>query len=459
MATSASEILEKRRASGVTGLGDVFRTLEYYPAPTDEIAEQQVVKIMPEEFPTVEVKEDYTFPSLAEVAKAAGEKDDPKDMKNGRTAVEKFVQDFPKKVNQYKKKISKNPVLGKRGWETAKTVWQNAMNDKTEETIREDREKILAGDDMDGVEGAIAKVGGFASKVFTPRQREALLEGRDPTWKDYVGDVVEDGLMMVPAGKFSKVIGLVPKAGSKLLGNKVVTNVFGNAVAPISSEAMDAIMRGEDDPNTERQDFSLGDALMGAATNIGVNYGLVRNFGGGGRVASGELTRSAQGGFMGKAREAVQNFGKSRVERGLPAPTTKFGKVVDFAEQAAPTFIVNKYGKDSDANYALGAVGGIGGLLSPEIGKLPEEVKKFRDEEKQEMRDRKTKSKISKVIEVKELTPKDEKYLKLIAEDPSLTQFGYAPDNDDFKLWLLTRGNELLRGTDAHRPTWSIVTK
>ena len=50
-------------------------------------------------------------------------------------------------------------------------------------------------------------------------------------------------------------------------GNRAVTNIFGNAVAPFASEVMDAAMRGEDDPNTERQDFSIGDALMGMATN------------------------------------------------------------------------------------------------------------------------------------------------------------------------------------------------
>jgi hypothetical protein len=133
--------------------------------------------------------------------------------------------------------------------------------------------------------------------------------------------------------------------------------------------------------------------------------------------------------------------------------------VVDFAEQAAPTFIVNKYGKDSDANYALTALGGAGSIVNPEIGNLADEVKKWPEEDRQEMQDRKTRAKISDVLGKEALTPKDEFYLGVIAQDPSVVKFGYADENhsnDDFKLWLLTRGNDLLKGTAAHRKTWEI---
>ena len=456
---SVKEIFKNRVESGEI-IPDVGLVIEDYPAETDQIAFAKIAEAMPDDFPDADVPKDITFPSVSVIAKdVLGLKDDPKNMKGARTAEQKFLEDFPKKVNQFKKDVEENEVFGKRGWSTVKKVWQSAMNDATEEQIRKDREKILAGKDVEGPLGYVARAGGIASNIFTPRQREALIEGRDPTLKDYAGDAIEDGLMMVPAAKFSKVLGYVPKAGSKLLGNRVVTNVFGNSVAPVTSEALDAAMRGEDDPNVERQDFSLGDALMGAATNIGVNFGLLRNFGQGGRVASGELVRSSHGGMMGRIRDAIQQFGKTRVERGLPEPTTRFSKVMDFAEQAAPTFAVNKYGKDSDASYALTALGGAGSLVNPEIGKLPDEVKKVREEEKQEMQDRKTRAKISDVIGKETLTPKDEFYLGVIAQDPSVVKFGYADENhsnDDFKLWLLTRGNELLKGTAAHRKTWEI---
>ena len=456
---SVKEIFKNRVESGEI-IPDVGLVIEDYPAETDQIAFAKIAEAMPDDFPGAEVPKELTFPSVSVIAKdVLGLKDDPKNMKGARTAEQKFIEDFPKKLNQFKKDVEENEAFGKRGWATVKKVWQSALNDATEEQIRKDREKILAGEDIDGAMGALARAGGFASKIFTPRQREALIEGRDPSLKDYAGDAIEDGLMMVPAAKFSKVLGYAPKVGSKLLGNRVVTNVFGNSVAPVASEAMDAVMRGEDDPNVERQDFSLGDALMGAATNIGVNYGLLRNFGQGGRVASGELVRGSEGGVRGKIRDIIQQFGKSRVERGLPEPTTRFGKVVDFAEQAAPTFVVNKYGKDSDANYALTALGGAGSIVNPKIGTLADEVKKWPEEDRQEMQDRKTRAKISDVLDKEALSPKDEFYLGVIANDPSVVKFGYADENhsnDDFKLWLLTRGNDLLKGTAAHRKTWEI---
>lgn len=456
---SVKEIFKNRVDSGEI-IPDVGLVIEDYPAETDQIAFAKIAEAMPDDFPGADVPKEITFPSVSVIAKdVLGLKDDPKNMKGARTAEQKFIEDFPKKVNQFKKDVEENEVFGKRGWATVKKVWQSAMNDATEEQIRKDREKILAGKDVDGPLGYVARAGGIASNIFTPRQREALIEGRDPTLKDYAGDAIEDVLMMVPAAKFSKVLGYVPKVGSKIMANNAATNVFGNAVAPVASEAIDAVMRGEDDPNVDRQDFSLGDALMGAATNLGVNFGLLRNFGQGGRVASGEIARNSEGGIRGKIRDAIQQFGKSRVERGLPEPTTRFGNVVDFAEQAAPTFVVNKYGKDSDASYALTALGSAGSLVNPEIGKLPDEVKKVREEEKQEMQDRKTRAKISDVLGKEALTPKDEFYLGVIAQDPSVVKFGYADENhsnDDFKLWLLTRGNDLLKGTAAHRKTWEI---
>jgi 2-oxoglutarate ferredoxin oxidoreductase subunit alpha len=54
------------------------------------------------------------------------------------------------------------------------------------------------------------------------------------------------------------------------------------------------------------------------------------------------------------------------------------------------------------------------------------------------------------------LTPRDEKYLQAVADDPSIVQFGFAENPDDFKLWLLERGHDLLKGTGAHRPVWEI---
>jgi hypothetical protein len=394
-----------------------------------------------------------TFPTI--LSKLKIENDD-KNMKGGRSAIEKFIEDFPKKRKAWKKAIEGDPAFGERGWEFFKDAWKQASNDKMRTDIEAERKKALEGDNL------VEKAGMFLTKFFRPRAYEAWERGEDPTLKDQVGDFVESGLMAIPAGQYvgkaSRILSKIPKAGQyaqKALANKAVGTVLGNAVAPFASEAMDAAMRGEDDPNTQRQDFSVGDALMGLATNLGVGFGLARFGGGAGRVATGELTRSGQGGVSGKARELVTNIGKSRAERGLPAPTTKWGKVLDVAEMGAPTLLVNRYGKDNDANLALNMMSGAFSLM-PDTPNLAQEVKKMRDDEHKEAQDRKTKKEVEgvKASRILDLDARDVKYLDAVANDPSIVQFGYAPNNDDFKLWLLERGHKLLANTGAHRPIW-----
>lgn len=459
---SVKEILNNRIASGEV-IPDVDLVVKDYPAETDQIAFANIAEAFPDDFPDADVPKELTFPSVSVIAKdVLGLKDDPKNMKGARTAEQKFIEDFPKKVNQFKKEVEGNEVFGKRGWATVKKVWQSALNDATEEQIRKDR-KILAGEDIDGTMGALARAGGFASKIFTPRQREALIEGRDPTWKDYVGDAIENGLMTVPTGGIVGAIGKTGKYASKVLANPVISNVVGNSAAPILTEAADAAMRGDNDPNTERSDFSLGDALWGAATNMGVKFGLLRGGANSARLLNQQLRRSAGGGDspMMKIAKILESADKTAAERGLPTPTSKMGRVLDFARPAAVTLGINKYGGDKDAEFALSRLNGVpvAGIMTESFTPMTEKIKTIREEEKQEMQDRKTRAKISKVFETETLTPKDEFYLGVIAQDPSVVKFGYADENhsnDDFKLWLLTRGNDLLKGTAAHRKTWEI---
>ena len=396
------------------------------------------------------------LPTFSTILSKLKIENDDKDMKGGRSAIEKFIEDFPKKRKAWKKAIEGDPAFGERGWEFVKDAWRQASLDKMNADIENERKKALEGDNL------VEKAGMFLTKFFRPRAYEAWERGEDPTVKDQVGDFIESGLMAIPAGQYvgkaSRVLSKIPKAGQyaqKVLGNKAVSTVLGNAVAPFASEAMDAAMRGEDDPNTQRQDFSVGDALMGLATNLGVGFGLARFGGGAGRVATGELTRSGQGDVSGKARELVTNIGKSRAERGLTAPTNKWGKILDVAEMGAPTLLVNRYGKDNDANLALNMMSGAFSLM-PDTPNLAQEVKKMRDDEHKEAQDRKTKKEVEgvKASRILDLDARDVKYLDAVANDPSIVQFGYAPNNDDFKLWLLERGHKLLANTGAHRPIW-----
>lgn len=52
-----------------------------------------------------------------------------------------------------------------------------------------------------------------------------------------------------------------------------------------------------------------------------------------------------------------------------------------------------------------------------------------------------------------DITEEDEKYLRMISENPDILQFS---QDDGFKIWLLKRGHRLLQGTPAHRPLWEV---
>lgn len=411
----------------------------------------------------IEISDEPKIPTLSEIIKAAGIKDDAKGSKGERSALDKFLDDFtdPEKREKMRSNIVKNEALGELGWETAKDLWKQATLDRMNADIDKNRADYVRGKGEG--QGAGEWLGGLAMKFFTPRRYEAFARGEDPTWKDNMGDAIESGLMMVPATKyakgFSKILGAVPKAGKyaqKALANNVVSNLFGNTVAPVLSEAMDAAMRGEDDPNTERQDFSLGDAIMGALTNIGVNYGLAQRFGRGGKMAAGELTNSAGSGMTQAVRKAISDFGKSRAERGLTAPTTRMGKILDVAEMASPTLLVNRWGNDKDAKIGAAIFNGIGATGIDPVKPIEE----IRDDERTDMRNRKTAKEMEGILKASDvlgLDSRDIGYIKAVQEDPSILTRGIAgKEGDDFKIWLLEKGHRLLRGTSAHRPLWSV---
>lgn len=428
----------------------------------------------------VEVSDEVTIPTLSAIISAAGLKDDNKDTKGARTALEKFLEDFtdPEEREKMRKNIVKNDKLGEMGWETAKELWKAATIDKMKSDIEKNRMAYLMGEGEG--QGVPEIVGGFAQKFFTPRRYEALARGDEPSLKDDIGDAVESGLMMVPASKYVKLFSKILGPARKVFNNKVVSNVVGNMTAPTLSEAMDASVRGEDDANTERQDFSLGDAAMGTLTNLGVNYGLAQLLGSGGRVGAGELRRSNTGGMRGAVIDMLEKMGKSRTERGLGSALPVFvqdavqkmpnnrvsriigggvkgaDKALDILGMGAPTLLVNRYGTDKDAK--------VGAAVLPRFGingvDPVKPIEEIREEEKQGMRKRKTDKELANIIKASDvlgLDARDLKYINAVKEDPSIVTRGISgKDADDFKIWLLEKGHRILSGTSAHRPLWEI---
>ena len=478
--TGASEILAIREAQKYPISPEARAVFDTSKGLTEQLYTQDVLRNFGAQAPawvSAELQpETPTIPTMDVILDALKDhiKDDPKKAKGARTREQKFLEDFPKKQAEWKKAIVSNPQFGERGWEFVKEAWKAALHDKTLADIAKERAATLRGEREEGLAAIPAQIGGFAASVFRPREWEAYERGEEPTWKDYLGDIAETGLMAVPGtsyvGVASRVIGAVPKVGPRVANviakNRAIANILGNAVAPVSGEALDAAMYGEGDPNIERQDFSTMDALLGTLTNMGVNYRLFRDLGGGGRVATGELTRGSTGGIRGRVRNLIESFGKTRAERGLPAPTTRAGRVLELLEMGAPTEIVNRIGRDADAQMALaslaGRAGGLGAsLVGAENIDLTKEVPQLREREHQAMRDRATASQILKIeTTYPDLTERDKDYLKVVRENPGVMKFGYVPDegaekkgrsSDDFNLWLLEKGHKLLRGTGAAR--------
>ena len=478
--TGASEILAIREAQKYPISPEARAVFDTSKGLTEQLYTQDVLRNFGGQAPawvSAELQpETPTIPTMDVILDALKDqiKDDPKKAKGARTREQKFLEDFPKKQAEWKKAIVSNPQFGERGWEFVKEAWKAASIDKMYADMAKERTATLRGEREEGWKSIPAQVGGFSASVFRPREWEAYGRGEEPTWKDYIGDIAETGLMAVPGtsyvGGASRVIGAVPKVGPMVANviakNRAIANILGNAVAPVTGEALDAAMYGEGDPNIERQDFSAMDALLGTLTNMGVNYRLFRDIGGGGRVATGELTRGSTGGIRGRVRDLIESFGKTRAERGLPAPTTRAGRVLELLEMGAPTEIVNRIGRDADAQMALaslaGRAGGLGAsLVGAENIDLTKEVPLMREREHQAMRDRATASQILKIEQTDgDLTERDKDYLKAVRENPGVMKFGYVPDesaekkgrsSDDFNLWLLEKGHKLLRGTGAAR--------
>lgn len=107
---------------------------------------------------------------------------------------------------------------------------------------------------------------------------------------------------------------------------------------------------------------------------------------------------------------------------------------------AARSEVVNKYGSQKDANLASSMLG---------LGKMDDLVKN------QEERELKNKRAVENrnIMDRDDLDETDRKYLQQVIDNPDMMKFS---NDTGFKLWLMTRGNDLLRGTSYHRPTWEV---
>lgn len=334
MAT-AKELLEKAIDAGAWVPDSVIYDYEA-PALTDELA----AKSFGDKYAGMswaegaDSIEDPTIPSMANVIGILGIEDDPKEAKDARTKEQKFIDDFPKNLDKWKKKITDNNVYGKNGWETVKEIWKQATRDKMQADIAKGRKEAMDDAPLDYGLFKLPNIprSSFVTRVVFPRTTEHLENAGDFSAKDILADLAENAAMTVPGGAFTGIAGkglakVAPKAvkyfsgrGSNVLegavkgAGRMAGNMFGNAVVPFGAEAMDAAIYDDDDEGMEqRADFSAGDAAIGAAINQGVNRGLLRM--GGPLIDSFSPGGIAEGGTE-KFRQFLENLGRSFRQKG-----------------------------------------------------------------------------------------------------------------------------------------------
>lgn len=347
----------------------VVDSLYKMQAPTDELAEQRFLErygsVAP--FDMADRIDEPTIPSMENVIAILGLTDDPKEGKNARTKEQKFIDDFPKKLTEWKKKIEKNPVYGKLGWETVKKIWQQASNQNMLSEITKARKEAMDDAPLDygvgQVEDPVPWLSSFLTRTFFPRATEHIENAGDYTAKDILADIAENYAMTIPGGAFTgiagkglakvapRVVNWASKPGSGFASSafkgaaNMGGNIFGNFVVPFASEIMDAALYGDDDDGMEqRADFSLGDVLVGTAVNQGVNRGLMRI----GGAALDRLTNGGMGrGGASSTRQTLDNIGQASNQKGvdfensvaskLKSPIINAGELTDDAVIAART--------------------------------------------------------------------------------------------------------------------------
>lgn len=159
---------------------------------------------------------------------------------------------------------------GEGAWEKARKVINRAENDRMNAGIAEARRKEI---DPTFSEASLPKWATSALMgLFTPRRKQAFLEGRDPKWNETVGDIGQNVFYALPVGKIAQ--GAKAVAGSNV-ASKVLGNLAAQAAAPTAVVGMDQTLGNKD----YTWDEALVEAGIGTATNLGVNKGIARLLG------------------------------------------------------------------------------------------------------------------------------------------------------------------------------------
>ena len=379
--------------------------------------------------------EKIELPTTATVLKSLGYADDKdKDGNVTKTAQEQFVEDYLKRPKTMRDDLAaKHPQFGTKSADILQQVFRSSLKDIEVAATQKRREEVINGtaEDSPWYDKLAGKV---LLPLFGDRQREAYLRGEDPSLGDYAADVGGNMMMLVPSAKYVQLAGKVPgvaKAGqlasTKLspVASKLGASLFGNTVAPVGSEVMQYAgdQFHDNEVNARDPQFNSSRAILGSLANFGVNDILLRGAGKAGRVL---FDTETAGQIKKQAREALKGASNDIS-----------------AKDYAQAYVVNKLGGKKAADYAAASLHMDPKLLK-DLRLNAQEVDDARYYDAEEERNR--------ILEAAQ-SAQDEKYLKMILDDPEIIN---KSNDTSFKMWFVTRGNDLLRGTTVHVPTLEV---
>ena len=218
----------------------------------------------------------YTLQGIAE---AAGYSND-----DNVKASEKFLDDYfggeKDKGTRERWQTSIVDKYGEGAWNKAKKVIQRAKIDRMNADIADARRKDI---DPTWSEASFPKwLTSAAMGLFTPRRKQAFLEGRDPKWTESLGDIGQAALYSAPVGKIAQGAKAVMGSG---LASTILGNLVAQSVAPAAVVGMDKALGNKDYTPVE----ALTETLIGAGTNLGVGKGLAAMFGPAYQLYTGKL--------------------------------------------------------------------------------------------------------------------------------------------------------------------------
>lgn len=304
-----SEILSSEIRQGIIRPGDMeYAVFDTTGGLTNELRESNIYKQLgnTDRMRDALVPEEPTIPTLDAVFSKLGIKD-TKD----KSAYEQFVEGFTANIPKWKNKIESDRAWGKRGWETVRDLWRQAVPQYEQEKARKAREKEY----------------GPLDRAVLPRVSERYISGQPIQWKDGVLDLLENAAMTVPGSGWVGAAGKIPRVGGAIarLASKSpnASRILGNAVVPVISEFADDVAYDPGEGMDDRADFSVADAALGTAINNAADYAVMRQL----TEPLRRFSDVANSGGRGAAREAVAEIGSTTKKRLKDAADANRAKI------------------------------------------------------------------------------------------------------------------------------------